>query len=428
VTAKLTVGETPLSQVFTIGQTAGTYLAAFTNTTATGNMALAFTGGGNFLTDVSGVGFFGPSDSPIITRQPSDYELIALGGALNLSASALGIPPLTYQWRANGVALSGQTSAALAISTVTPADAGNYTVVVTGGNSLSVTSTVAQVVIPTTPPVTIIADPLNAAAGTALSGTTPTSRSGIGAKPWQAGTNMVMNGAAVAVTDAFDSGFLPFTPDAGNIYTLSCQMDVISGDWLGLAFSQFAHADVYDGFHTSGNNLQAWMCQVVSGYYYLFTGPEIGTGVGSPNVGPGANYTHTNAIVLNTAGANWTAQFFVDGVAVGGPAVYNATANPVIGYVGIGGSDNYVTINGNTGTYKNLKLTAVLPRIIPSLSIQVAGGSGTVSWPLAAGGWVLESSTSLSGPSWDPVPGVVNNSVTGTLPPGNMFFRLRSTY
>ena len=366
---------------------------------------------------------------PQIIEQPVDFTLLAPGDNLNLSVVAVGLPPLSYHWRTNGIALGGQTNATLTVSNVTPNSGGNYTVVVTGPGG-SVTSTVAQVVVLSTPPVTIISDPMNATAGTLLNGTTPASRGGVGARAWAAGTKLVMNGATLTETAASDSAFIPFTPDAGNIYTLSCQMNILSGNWIALGFSQNSHPENYSGFWTSDNILQAWMCQVGTGDYFLFTGPELTAGVGTPYIGPGFNSVHTNAIVLNTVGANWTFQYYVDGVAVGGPAAYSATpgVNPVINYVGIGNSDTNYNPAGQSATFKNFKLKAALPRIIPALGIQKFGSNATLSWSTAAGGWALESSTSLSSPSWTPVPGVANNSVTESVGTGNLFFRLRSTY
>lgn len=66
---------------------------------------------------------------------------------------------------------------------------------------------------------------------------------------------------------------------------------------------------------------------------------------------------------------------------------------------------------------------------IPTLSYAQSGNNFTLSWPVDVTGWVLESSTDLGiADVWDPVPGVVANSVTvpmtGT--PKN-FFRLKST-
>ena len=403
-----------------------------TNVPAGTTVSIQFTAVAGFpgLDNVGAVSYItGSPTAPQIIEQPVDFTLLAPGDNLNLSVYAIGLPPLSYQWRTNAVALGGQTNASLTVSSVTPDNGGDFTVVVTGPGG-SVTSAVAQVVVVSTPPVTIISDPMNATAGTLLNGTTPASRGGIGSWAWGAGTNLVMDGTNLTEAAASDSAFIPFTPDAGNIYTLSCQMDILSGNWIALGFSQNSHPENYSGFWTSTNVLQAWMCQVGTGDYFLFTGPELTAAVGTPYIGPGFNSVHTNAIVLNTVGANWTLQYFVDGAAVGGPAAYSPTpgVNPVINYVGIGNSDTNFNPAGQSATFKNFKLKAALPRIIPALGIQKSGSNATLSWSTATGGWALESSPSLSSPSWTPVPGVANNSVTVSIGTGNQFFRLRSTY
>jgi hypothetical protein len=61
----------------------------------------------------------------------------------------------------------------------------------------------------------------------------------------------------------------------------------------------------------------------------------------------------------------------------------------------------------------------------PALSISRTGNTVTVSWSPAATAYTLESSPSLSSPSWTAVPGVVNNSVSVTNPSGVQFYRLR---
>lgn len=63
----------------------------------------------------------------------------------------------------------------------------------------------------------------------------------------------------------------------------------------------------------------------------------------------------------------------------------------------------------------------------PTLTYTQNGSDITLSWELDIPGWILESSTDLGvGDHWDPVPGVVNNSVTLDMTgvPKN-FFRLR---
>jgi hypothetical protein len=60
----------------------------------------------------------------------------------------------------------------------------------------------------------------------------------------------------------------------------------------------------------------------------------------------------------------------------------------------------------------------------PVLTISLSGTTVNVSWPLAATGFTLKSTPSLSGPTWLPVAGVANHAVT--LPAGNssQFFGL----
>jgi hypothetical protein len=65
---------------------------------------------------------------------------------------------------------------------------------------------------------------------------------------------------------------------------------------------------------------------------------------------------------------------------------------------------------------------------LPPLGIVQNGNMVTLSWPVEATGFFLESSPNLGHP-WTPVPGVVNNSVTLPLTPAlkKDFFRLRTT-
>jgi predicted MFS family arabinose efflux permease len=97
----------------------------------------------------------------------------------------------------------------------------------------------------------------------------------------------------------------------------------------------------------------------------------------------------------------------VDGVSKAGPLPIT-TGNPVLGCIDLGTCGTNSTSDVLSGTYANLKVTAALPRIIPSLNLQKSGSDATLSWDIAAGGWALESSASLSSPSWTVVPGVVN--------------------
>ncbi len=80
--------------------------------------------------------------APQIVLQPFD-KVVAPGGTFALATSAVGTG-ITYQWLRNGTALSGETGAILLRQNVNTADAGQYTVRLSGGGT-SVTSTAATV-------------------------------------------------------------------------------------------------------------------------------------------------------------------------------------------------------------------------------------------------------------------------------------------
>jgi hypothetical protein len=83
---------------------------------------------------------------PIITTQPATTALHT-GETLDLTVTANGTGPLSYQWQHEGADLSGQTGPDLAIPKATPQDAGSYVVRVTspGGSVVSNPATVAIV-------------------------------------------------------------------------------------------------------------------------------------------------------------------------------------------------------------------------------------------------------------------------------------------
>lgn len=93
---------------------------------------------------------------PWITQQPAlPAREIFAGNYLSLSVVAGGNPPLSYQWRKDGTALPGQTSATLAFNGITQADSGSYDVVVSNDYgsvtsvSLALTVKPAETTVPT---------------------------------------------------------------------------------------------------------------------------------------------------------------------------------------------------------------------------------------------------------------------------------------
>lgn len=80
-----------------------------------------------------------------LTQAPANTT-VAAGGTAVLRAEAAAAGGVTYQWRKDGVALPGATSATLTLAAATAANAGSYTVVVTAaGRSLESSPAVVTV-------------------------------------------------------------------------------------------------------------------------------------------------------------------------------------------------------------------------------------------------------------------------------------------
>jgi hypothetical protein len=85
---------------------------------------------------------------PVITEQPQGTSPRYTGADVSFSVTAVGSPPLTYQWFLNGVAISGATNSTYAATDVGTNAAGNYTVVVSNsiGHVYSVTNDLSIIV------------------------------------------------------------------------------------------------------------------------------------------------------------------------------------------------------------------------------------------------------------------------------------------
>jgi len=87
----------------------------------------------------------GPGNLPQIIVQPL-HRVVDTGGATSFSVSAIGDPPLNYQWRLNGNAIAGATNNTCVILDAQAAAAGDYSVVV-ANYSGSVTSKVVSLTV-----------------------------------------------------------------------------------------------------------------------------------------------------------------------------------------------------------------------------------------------------------------------------------------
>jgi hypothetical protein len=102
--------------------------------------------------------------APLITRQPASQSAV---GDVTFSVTAIGQPPLAYQWFHDGRPLQGATEAELrlAFASIARADAGEYHVVVTNTRGRA-ESTVALLTVPPDLTVASVTAPASALAGT----------------------------------------------------------------------------------------------------------------------------------------------------------------------------------------------------------------------------------------------------------------------
>jgi len=85
------------------------------------------------------------NELPTITTQPQGVT-VCEGQPINLSITATGTD-LTYQWSLDGTAILGAESATYSVVSATLADAGDYTVTVSGACTPAVTSAIATVIV-----------------------------------------------------------------------------------------------------------------------------------------------------------------------------------------------------------------------------------------------------------------------------------------
>lgn len=121
------------------GATAATYAIAATTAADAGSYDVVVSNSAGSVTSAAAtLTVASISAAPAIVAQPVSQS-VAAGAGVTLTVTASGSGTLAYQWRKNGVAISGATAGSYAIASAAATDAGSYDVVVT--NSLgSVTS------------------------------------------------------------------------------------------------------------------------------------------------------------------------------------------------------------------------------------------------------------------------------------------------
>jgi hypothetical protein len=180
--------------------------------------------------------------------------------------------------------------------------------------------------------VVLYSQPFSAASaqlnGTAVAGGTLSSN-------WKASGLFMTNGTLSATTRSM--ALLSFTPSSGNIYELSMTVGNLSSGFLGIGFCDdisFTAGNTAGGNTTGNNNTDRMINGNAINYGMMFLNPSAlaTTGMGYSTYSSSINILDTNVslgagtindpgpynikILMDTTGANWTTEYFVDNVSV----------------------------------------------------------------------------------------------------------------
>ena len=167
-----------------------------------------------------------------------------------------------------------------------------------------------------------------------------------------------------ADSNLITNAYLPFTPQAGNVYDLHLAIASsgtgASGNWLGLAFAQAGLSGHTSGGGSSALSNDATYGLIIdkgSGVVQSFAGlgtanGKISTSAGFLSQGTSSPTYHTFDILLDTTNTSWTVSWLVDGVQPAGGSPFTYTTNPTIGNVIFG-------TNKLTGVVSDFSLTTV---------------------------------------------------------------------
>ena len=174
---------------------------------------------------------------------------------------------------------------------------------------------------------------------------------------WAANGGVTTDGAQAHWYGA-EEAYLPFTPQSGCVYTYSLALNALGTDANWAAFG-FANVN-FSNPTTSGNWHEVnapgpWMLMRGdrTSDDQIFAGP--GTTGGESLTGTSANSAagyNTLSWVLDTTGANWTAQFYRGATATG--SLFTYATPPTINAVGFGSADAPTSV-------KNLSLSVNVP-------------------------------------------------------------------
>jgi hypothetical protein len=373
---------------------------------------------------------------PSIVTPPASSTIFAFESA-TLSVVADGSPPFTYQWFKNASLVGGATNASLTLMNATTNDAGSYFVRVS--NSRGATNSAAAVI-------TVIDPPANLTDGLVLHLRLDETSGGIANDSSGFDRHGTLQGfTGTPWTSGLVDGALTFNPDGagGDDVVLVANDAALNFDsslefsfstWVNGNPAQEAGAPII--CKGTGAGGEQFAVDVFNGYrFYGWTSaPPSGVYMAATPTGPNNTWQHLAGVFSRPLNR---LKLYVNSVEVAS-STPSATIVPNSHEVSVGsrqtGFGAYdLNLNGKIDDVRlyNRPLT---PREVallnafgnrPRLAITRSGGTVTISWAAGITTFVLESSDVLPGTTWNPVAGVVNNSVTLNASEPANFYRLR---
>ncbi|MEO7297175.1 MAG: immunoglobulin domain-containing protein [Verrucomicrobiota bacterium] len=440
-------GKTNLS--FSFGnaldnQTENVWIRVAALNASTGSQSRSTFGIDNFSLGFTNIPFVA---QPVnITTQPQSRTNFA-GTTATFSVAVSGTAPFSYQWKkegadifdgttASGSVVSGANTGILSISSVRTNDAGNYSVSVSNSVNSTTSQSALLTVINPTPIVTNIAflrTKMDAVDYSPNDTTNLYTAEGIVTTPINlTGANDAQfylqdSTAGIAV---FVSGGSTIRPSQGDRVKVTGPLGHFNGLFeLNLVAANFTHSvetlssgnalPVPAVFNFSTLTNIPVMEASVEGSLLVISNVFLQAG-GVSNFVSGGNYNMTNS-------AGQICQLRIDTRVldvIGKPIPSFVTS--VKGVMGQFDSSAPFTSGYQFFLTKYSDLSGVVPIIF---AINRSGSSVEITWPTNSVGFTLESTPTLTSPTWSPVGGATvsgsNNVVTVSNPTGNEFFRLR---
>jgi hypothetical protein len=417
--------QTLLNDYFTIGAYPPTYVFGYPGLMGEFRITCAILNPAQFLIGAGIPRIFisqQPSNTGVATNSPATFKVFA-------TVLAGGTPPaLQYQWRKNGVNISGATGSSYTL--LNPAlndNSAGFDVVLTAAPATTVTSDSATLTVLT-----------NAAlAFWKFDAADPTADSSGNGNVLAFNGNITVSGDAPA-TATGSSNSVVF--DGGSYAQTVNTMDFTPFNQLTIEFfAKYSSGSPLQMFYAVNNVNNA------QGAFYLDTGEAGPTSLKISQRTSGTSFEtyqapeptdgtwHHYAVTMDESGLNPVFTIYVDGVAVGSAGQAGGIQSFITDYFTIGGFPpgyNFLyqgmmdEMRISTGILNTGQFLSGPAR----LRISASPGQVVISWPQNAGPFTLQQAGTLSG-AWTPVtttPAAVGNNwqVTAPTTAATKFYRL----